>query len=174
MKFTYDHSDEKEWEEYEEYIPELPRYRRYQLWICQRQKGNSGSRVTAKDGYSKEEETPYRESPYEDDLLPAGSGFGFGLGKSEIEETEDEEEKTVFLAPAEEEEEEEDCSPGTADPDYGETDPLCNWEEFVLNGSNEHCWKSKIRADIRIQNNPAIGNVHCKITREEECILSGR
>ena len=24
MKFTYDHSDEKEWEEYEEYIPELP------------------------------------------------------------------------------------------------------------------------------------------------------
>lgn len=90
---------------------------------------------------AKEEETPYRESPYEDDSASRGFGFGFGLGKSEIEETEDEEEKTVFLAPAEEEWKKKDCSPGTADPDYGETDPLCNWRRVCIEWKYEHCWK---------------------------------
>ena len=66
---------------------------------------------------------------------------------------EEEEEKTVLLVPPTQ--------------ITGKLIRCATGEEFVLNGSMNIVGKSKIRADIRIQNNPAIGNVHCKITREE-------
>lgn len=164
MKFTYDHSDETEWEEYEEYIPELPPV----------------PPVPTMDLSETEEEAPEVESlqrmdiaeeegrPYcEDDTATHGFGFGFGLGKPGMEDAEEEEEKTVLLAPAEEEEEEKTVLLVPPTRITGKLIRCTTGEEFVLNGSKNIVGKSKIRADIRIQNNPAIGNVHCKITREE-------
>ena len=168
MKFTYDHSDEKEWEEYEEYIPELPPVPPVPTMDLPEAEGEIPEvELLQRMDTAKEEETPYRESPYEDDSASRGFGFGFGLGKSEIEETEDEEEKTVFLAPAEEEEEEKTVLLVPPTQITVKLIRCATGEEFVLNGSMNIVGKSKIRADIRIQNNPAIGNVHCKITREE-------
>ena len=97
MKFTYDHSDEKEWEEYEEYIPELPPVPPVPTMDLPEAEGEIPEvELLQRMDTAKEEETPYRESPYEDDSASRGFGFGFGLGKSEIEETEDEEEKRLF------------------------------------------------------------------------------
>lgn len=54
MKFTYDHSDEKEWEEYEEYIPELPPVPPVPTMDLPEAEGEIPEvEITAKDGYSK-------------------------------------------------------------------------------------------------------------------------
>ena len=168
MKFTYDHSDEKEWEEYEEYIPELPPVPPVPIMdLTEAEDEAPELKALQSMDTTEAEETLYSEDTYEDDTAARGFGFGFGLGKSEMGETEEDEEKTVLLAPAEEENEEKTVLLVSPVQITGKLIRCATGEEFVLNGSMNIVGKSKIRADIRIQNNPAIGNVHCKITREE-------
>ncbi len=168
MKFTYDHSDEKEWEEYEEYIPELPPVPPVPTMdLPETEEEAPEVESLQRMDIAEEEETSYREDPDEEDAATHGFGFGFGLGKPEREDSEEEEEKTVLLAPAEEEEEEKTVLLVLPTQITGKLIRCATGEEFILNESMNIVGKSKIRADIRIQNNPAIGNVHCKIIREE-------
>ena len=82
----------------------------------------------------------------------ATRGFGFGFGSDGKEDGETEEETILLIQPPQ---------------IIGKLIRCATGEEFILDEGMNIVGKSKIRADICIRNNPAIGNVHCEISRED-------
>lgn len=86
-------------------------------------------------------------------------GFGFGIKDNEDRD----EEKTVLLTQEKMEDEEKTVLLTETVPVVGKLIRCATEEEFILEKSTNIIGKSNTRADICIKNNPAVGNVHCRI-----------
>lgn len=165
---TREEYEDKDWEICEEGLPELPPVPPVPTMDSPEAEDEAPEVEPLPEvDMAEEEEISYNE----DDDATRGFGFGFGSGsdgKEYGEIKEDDEEKTVLLNQDKETEEEEETVLLIQSPQItGKLIRCATGEEFILDEGMNIVGKSKIRADICIQNNPAIGNVHCKISREE-------
>ncbi len=176
---TREESEDKSWEIYEEGLPELPPVPPVPT-MDQPEAEDEAPEVEPlpEVDMAEEEEISYNESSsknqihevftennmsetdnmtgwrkYEDNKDDdATRGFGFGFGSDGKEDGETEEETILLIQPPQ---------------IIGKLIRCATGEEFILDEGMNIVGKSKIRADICIRNNPAIGNVHCEISRED-------